>query len=452
MLNRVLILLLAGVLLGGSEVTGQHEVRPAPGQAGHVGPFAGSTTGTARVPSSEPMPGPMWNVGAWTLMGHGSLTVNARRDAEPRGAEDLFHTSMLMGHARRPLGAGWLELQAMFSAEPALGASGYSLLLQTGETADGQTPLVDRQHPHDLFMALSASFRWEVEEGAWAFVYAAPVGEPALGPVAFMHRPSGMHNPVAPITHHFLDATHIAYGVVTGGVRTDVLQLELSAFNGREPDERRWQPDALALNSFSGRVTVTPSPTLAIQGSFGALDEPEQLHPAIDVYRVTLSATHHRLLSRGWWASTVAYGRNTKRETTMTLGEARRRLPGPLFDHYVGSSPLPPGATDDLLLLFERRVQSAWLLESAWSVGSVVAFGRYESASKDELFDPSDDRHSTFFEVSKVEVGGVFDVQIREGLVLGVGVTWAAHGIDSELEELYGATPKSSMVFGRMIF
>ncbi|MEM7414278.1 MAG: hypothetical protein AAF389_02210 [Gemmatimonadota bacterium] len=447
MLERVLILLWAGLALGAAGVGAQHRAHAEP----HVGPFAGSTTGTARVPTTAPMPGVMRRVGSWMLMGHGSVNVAARRDPGPRGTDDLFQTSMVMGHARRALGPGWLELQAMFSAEPALGASGYSLLLQSGETADGETPLVDRQHPHDLFMGLSASFRWEVEEGAWAFVYVARVGEPALGPVAFMHRPSGQHNPVAPITHHFLDATHIAYGVVTAGMSTELLQLELSAFNGREPDERRWQPDGLRLNSFAGRITVTPSPEWAIQGSFGSLDEPEQLHPAIDLYRVTLSATHHHVLSRGWWSSTVAFGRNTKRETTMTLGEARERLPGPLFDHYVGSSPLPPGATDDLLLLFERRVQSAWLVESSVAVGPVIAFGRYEAASKDELFEPSDPRHSSVFGVTKLEIGGVVDVELREGLVIGIGGTWAAHGIDSELEELYGAAPKSSMVFGRIV-
>ena len=416
-----------------------------------LGPFAGATTGTSRVPAAEPMPGSMVQRGSWSLMAHGWVNVAARRDGGPRGVDDVFHTSMLMGHARRPLGSGWLELQGMVSAEPGLGPSGYGLLLQTGETADGVNPLVDRQHPHDVLMGLSASFRWEVEPGAWAFVYAAPVGEPALGPVAFMHRPSGMANPVAPISHHFLDAAHISYGVLTTGIATDRLQVEVSWFNGREPDDRRWVPDALALNSFSGRLTVSPNRSWALQASFGSLDEPEQLHPAIDLYRVTLSATHHRQLENGWWATTAAFGRNTKRETTMTLGEARERLPGPLFDHYVGSSPLPPGADDSLLLLFERRVQAALLVESAWSTGPVTAFARWERAEKDELYPPTDMRHSTFFAVSKAGLGAVVDVRTWDGLKLGLGATGSLHWFDDQLEELYGSRPRSGMIYLRVL-
>jgi len=40
--------------------------------------------------------------------------------------------------------------RVMGSIEPVMGRSGYPLLLQTGETADGTTPLLDRQHPHDV--------------------------------------------------------------------------------------------------------------------------------------------------------------------------------------------------------------------------------------------------------------------------------------------------------------
>lgn len=428
------------------QVLGMH------GDAVHqAGPFAGAAVGTARAPASEPMPGQLFDIGAWSVMAHGFLNVAGRRDTGPRGGDDLFLSNMLMGHARRPLGPAWLEVQAMVSAEPLLGPSGYGLLFQTGETADGVNSLVDRQHPHDFIMGLSASVRWEVEPGAWAFLYAAPVGSPALGPVPFMHRLSGMANPVAPISHHFLDAAHISWGVLTGGVATELLQVEVSWFNGHEPDEDRWAPEGLDLNSFAGRVTVTPGPAWALQASFGALDEPEQLHPAVDMYRVTLSATYHRPLAGGWWATTAAFGRNTKRETTMTLGEARARLPGPLFDHYVGSASLPPDADDSLRLLFERRVQGASLVESAWRSGRATAFVRWERARKDELFRPADPRHSAFFTVTKAQAGAVVDILDVRGTRLGVGASGAIYWFDDELDALYESGPRSGMFFLRLV-
>ena len=104
------------------------------------------------------------------------------------------------------------------------------LLLATGETADGVTHLVDRQHPHDLFMELSASYSFAHGEDETFFLYGGLPGEPALGPPAFLHRFSGMDNPEAPISHHWLDSTHITYGVVTAGFVYRGWKLEGSIF------------------------------------------------------------------------------------------------------------------------------------------------------------------------------------------------------------------------------
>mgnify|MGYP006180434873 CR=1 FL=1 len=140
-----------------------------------------------------------------------------------------------MGMARRPLGDGTLQFKAMLSPDPLMGKRGYPLLLASGETADGVEHLIDRQHPHDLFMELAGRVDFDIAEDTTAFLYGGPVGEPALGPSAFMHRASARYNPEAPITHHWFDSTHIAYGVVTAGVGGPAWQLEASAFRGREP-------------------------------------------------------------------------------------------------------------------------------------------------------------------------------------------------------------------------
>lgn len=410
----------------------------------------GPMSGTARLPASTPMRGRMLTRGGWTLMGHASVVAIGRAETGFRGSDAVFHTGMAMGHARRRLGAGWFGLEVMLSTEPLTGPRGYPLLLQTGETADGERPLVDRQHPHDMLMAVAASYRWEVEPGAWAFLYAAPVGSPALGPTAFMHRESGEANPVAPISHHFLDATHISHGVMTAGLATDLLQFEVSWFNGREPDQRRWRPDAVRLNSFAGRLTVAPGSAWAIQGSFGDLKEPEQLHPAVDVYRATVSVAHRAEVGGGAVATTLAWGRNTRQETTMSLGEARRRLPGPLFDHYVDPASLPPGATDDLLFLFERRVQSAVFLETSYHRGPLALFGRFERARKDELFPPIDQRHSTFFDVGAATLGTLVRVARPGFTVWSLGVSGSVHFLPDTLHPAYGERPLAGMVFVRL--
>lgn len=413
--------------------------------------FAGASVGTARAPVSSPMDGRHAQLGEWSVMVHGSLSLNTRWDPAPRGEASTYFTNMIGASARRRADAGWFELRAMASAEPAMGARGYSLLLQTGETADGINPLVDRQHPHDILMELSGSFRFEIDRDAWLFVYVAPIGSPALGPVPFMHRASGGENPVTPISHHFLDATHIAYGVATIGLYVDRrIQLEVSYFNAREPDQNRWVPEAPKLNSFSTRLTITPGRNWAIQGSFADLKEPEQLHPAIDLYRMTLSATHHRPLSRGFWSTTLAFGQNKRPETTMSLGEARARLPAPILDHYLSVGPLPPGADDTLLLLFERRTQSAVLLESALQWGRTTGFFRYESARKDELFPPTDLRHSELFTVRKVNVGLLRDFDLGGNLDLGIGGTASLHSVPGALRAEYGNRPISYMLFTRV--
>jgi hypothetical protein len=278
------------------------------------------------------------------------------------------------------------------------------------------------------------------------------VGSPALGPVPFMHRASASANPTAPLSHHFLDATHISHGVLTAGLFNELLQLEASWFNGHEPDQRRWSPDAARLNSYSARLTVTPGRKWAIQASFGDLDEPEQLHPAIDVRRTTVSATYVTPFARGSWATTAAWGRNSRNETTMTVAEARARLAPPILAHYLGAASIPPDAEDRYLLVFEARTQSAYLVESSLSVGATTAFGRYEHMVKDELFPATDLRHSRLFPLSKLSLGVVRDLALGDAVRVGLGGTLGLHFLSGDLEGAYGDGPRSWSLFARATF
>src|SRR5207253_4663309 len=218
-------------------------------------PIAREASGTSWQPDTSPHEGIHAAYGDWSFMSHALINGVYDRQGGPRGGDKTFVSGMLMGMAERQLGDGTLGLRAMLSPDPFMGPSGYPLLFAAGETADGKTLLIDRQHPHDLFMELAASYSHNLSANSSVFVYAGLPGEPALGPPTFMHRTSGADNPEAPISHHWLDSTHITFGVITLGTVVDTWKFEASAFRGREPDQYRFDIEAPQLDSVSTRVT-----------------------------------------------------------------------------------------------------------------------------------------------------------------------------------------------------
>ncbi len=377
---------------------------------GLLGPYPMSreASGTAWQPESAPHTGFHTMKGDWHLMAHGFLNRVYDDQDGPRGDHELFSESMLMGMAVRPLGAGRLGFRAMISAEPwTIGDQGYPLLLQTGETADGRTPLVDRQHPHDLFMELSGTYSHDLGTDGSVFLYLGLPGEPALGPPAFLHRFSGMENPEAPLGHHWLDSTHVTFGVATLGWIRGGFKLEGSAFRGREPDEKRTDVEDPKLDSWSVRASWQPAPDWSFQVSRGHLASPEQLEPEIDKDRTTASAIYNRPLGDGNWQTTLAWGRNAS----------------------------DPGETTDSFLL-----ESAATLTPRHTV-----FGRVERQENDEL-----SGHGEVFDVGKLSLGYVYDAVLRDPWKAGIGALGSVALIPSELESEYGETPVSWMVFARM--
>ncbi|HXH24220.1 MAG TPA: hypothetical protein VNI78_03160 [Vicinamibacterales bacterium] len=343
--------------------------------------------------------------GAWELMLHANLFAQFLYESaadEHRQAEQAGSINWLMGMARRPVGAGVAGLRAMLSLEPwTIPGCGYPDLLATGETCDGET-IHDRQHPHDLFMELAAEYgrplagpyRWQL--------YGGLAGEPALGPVAYPHRLSALPNLVAPIGHHWLDATHITFGVVTAGVYSDRIKVEASVFNGREPDENRTDLDLAPLDSFAGRLTFAPTPVWTLQVSAGRLAEAEEGHdggPRIDVTRVTASAIHYCPLgSAGWWAATLAWGANVE----------------------------------------EGRQTNAVLAESVFTFNGLDTwFGRLEAGGK-----PAHDLHvhesDEVFTVGKVQIGYVRYFSPAAGWQPGVGASLSLSIVGSDLAPRYG--------------
>lgn len=276
-------------------------------------PMSRTGSGTSWLPDASAIHARHFQAGRWALMLHGVVVAQYDKQSSARGDEQVGSINWAMLMAQRPLGAGLLSLRAMASLEPfTISARGYPLLLQTGESYRGR-PLHDRQHPHDLVMELAALYERPLAGDLGISLYAAPVGEPALGPVAYPHRPSAAGDPFAPLSHHWQDATHVTFGVLTVGLFTRTIRLEGSLFNGREPDEHRTDFDYAGrrLDSYAARLTVNPAPRWSLSASYGYLASPEGLHPEESLHRISASVLYSRPRGeRGEWASALIWGAN----------------------------------------------------------------------------------------------------------------------------------------------
>jgi len=375
-------------------------------------PMSREASGTSWQPDSTPLLGLQRMDDRWMTMWGGFANFIDDDQGGPRGDSKLFSNSVLMFMGRRELDGGACGVHAMLSADPLMGKSGYPELFQSGETADGVHPLIDRQHPHNLLMEAAGTCSVNLSADSAAFVYAGVAGEPALGPPAFMHRFSGIDNPEAPLSHHWLDSTHVTYGVVTGAYVWNRVKLEASSFNGREPDQNRYDVELRSFDSYSARLSYNPTPDLALQISSGRLASPEQLQPAVAVHRSTASASYNRMLARIQWQTTVAFGRD---------------------------DPQPGTASD------------AWLVESALVFADAHTwFTRAERVAKDQLFLPGQALYGRSFTINSLSLGYIYDFTHLGLARIGIGGLVTAYRYPSVLNASYGDGPISYLLFMRV--
>jgi hypothetical protein len=348
-------------------------------------------------------------------MAHGFVFGQYDKQSGKRGDEQLGSLNWVMLMASREVAGGHFQARTMLSLDPAtVTPRGYPLLLQSGEAYKGE-PLHDRQHPHDFFMELGALYQREFnKQVAWS-IYAAPSGEPALGPVAFMHRPSAMDNPSAPIGHHWQDATHVSFGVITGGLLTKRWQIESSVFNGREPDEHRWNFDPIKLDSYSGRVTFNPTTNWSMSAGMGYMKSPEALHPEESMHRITASALHGQKIGvDGQSASALIIGMNRH-----------------------GTSK----ASHSVLL------ENETILDSKNTI-----FGRTEFVQKsgDDLA-LAESQSATKFNVGTAQLGYIREVARIHWATVGLGAAGTLNFVPAALESAYGSrNPMGALVFVRL--
>jgi hypothetical protein len=365
-------------------------------------PDSRNASGTAWQPDSTPMNAVHFMTQDWMLMVHGLLFAGYDYQSTRRGEDRLFAPNWGMLMAEHELAGGELWLRGMLSLEPAtVGRGGYPLLLQSGESLGGKA-LHDVQHPHDFFMEVAALYRRELTDDLGFELYLAPAGEPALGPPGFPHRRSSMANPLAPLSHHWQDATHISFGVITGGVFTSWGKLEASWFNGREPDENRWDFDIRTPDSYAIRLTVNPTERLSMQISGGRMHSPEQLEPNVSVTRVTASLTHDTPIGeKGNVATTAVFGEN-----------------------WAEGHPATPS------FLVETNVELG---------GHHTPFARLEYVVKtghDLVLGESLENEK--FGIGSATLGYVYDFSPIASLVPGVGASVKLDVFDPALEDFYG--------------
>ncbi|MEO6656499.1 MAG: plastocyanin/azurin family copper-binding protein [Pyrinomonadaceae bacterium] len=376
-------------------------------------PMERESSGTSWAPDSSPMYAKtkMYEDGGMLmLMGTGFLrykSVGSTRDVSASGKGGRSRVdapSMFMAMFSKPIGAkAQIGFRGMFSLDPIIQRGyGYPLLYQSGEQFRGR-PIHDRQHPHDLFSELAITYSYKFDEKKSFYLYAGYPGEPALGPPMYLHRTSGMNDPDAPIGHHWQDATHITFGVVTAGFSFGKAKIEASAFNGTEPNENRYNFDKPHLNSFSGRLSFNPTKNWSLQVSHGYLKNPEPLEPEIRILRkTTASAIYNKKIDdERNWASTFVWGQN----------------------HANG----------------ERT--NSFLFESNYDFYKNAVFGRVETAQKnghDLVLNPVDE--DKIFRVNSFSLGYVRDIVQNKGVDVGLGSMFTINKNSSALTPYYGGT------------
>lgn len=383
-------------------------------------PMSRNGSGTGWLPDASPIYGNMYHSKNWMYMLHGNLFLRYNNqdfaDKGSRGDSKFDAPNWIMFMGQRKVGSnGLFHFNTMLSLDPlTVGKSGYPLLFQSGEAYKGQ-PLVDRQHPHDLFSELSVSYAHAFSKNTDVFAYLAYPGEPALGPVAFMHRPSALYNPDAPLSHHWADATHIAFGVATLGVRLAQFKIEGSSFTGREPDEKRFDFDKPRFDSWSGRLSYNPSKNWALQVSHGFLKSPEELHANEDVNRTTASATYSLPLSNNGWFNAVAlWGMNKVK------------------DHDG---------------------ENAFLLEGSWRKNKLAIHSRYEYVQKSvEELNLNETAYGpdAVFPVNAFTVGFNYDLLTIDKTKIAGGSQFTLYSADDKLNSLYGKRPLAFEVYLRL--
>ena len=402
-----------GMTMGGTGLRSMHPENFPQEIVRHAG------SGTSAEPDSVSIPMLMTTKGKWALMFHANVFVLEQQQSSTRGAGKFFSTNWFMGMAQREGGPGVFTARAMLSLEPAtVTGRRYPLLFQQGETAFGK-PIVDGQHPHDFFMEIAALYDLKLGKYGLLSFYAAPIGDPAIGPMAYPHRASASEDPLAALGHHQQDSTHIAEDVITLGVAYRIARIEASGFHGREPDENRWNIGQGKIDSWSTRFTLQPGKNWSAQYSYGRIASPESLFPNESQERMTASAMYNRPIGDGHWASSLIWGH------TRSLEDNSK------FDSYALES----------TLRFLTRNHAWTRIENAERSSELLPV---------EIALPPHLRETPIGRVQAYTVGYDRDFDVVPHLTTALGAQVTLYGVGDSLKSVYGSHPAGVALFLRL--
>lgn len=417
-------------------------------------------SGTSQVPQTALFDMLQARIRGWSVMASGQMFGVYSTQSGPRGREKLFSTNWLMGMASRRVGPGTLTLRSMISLEPAtITSRRYPLLFATGETSYG-IPIINGQHPHQFLMELAALYQIRLGERTSLALYGGPRGEPALGPPAFPHRISGSENPVAVLSHHLQDSTHISTNVATAGITHGPLTWEVSGFHGREPGEQRWGLQNGAIDSLSTRLTITPTTRWSGQFSIGRLNQREAIHPLRPALRTTASVHYARPVTNGRWATSAVWGRN--HDLAYTQLPNVTPLP-PVFGPRLIQTlsfirpPLTPQHIVSVPTRIPGQIYNSFLVESTLERGANWFWGRVESTDKDSTLLYEEEPfvllvdELRYTRVQAFTMG--YERELPGGLrwlKTGIGGQFTWYRVPANLAAVYGQHPVGIQLFVRL--
>jgi hypothetical protein len=421
--------LLLILMFAGLKGLAQHEHHEMPKEEDHSAhtmthafslslPMNRNGSGTGWLPDQTPMYAWMKGNDRWSYMMHGAIFIrqsfqNLNNDYR-KGGKNFDAPAWMMGMAQyKTKHNGLFLFRAMVSLDPfTVGGNGYPLLFQSGESYKG-SPLVNRQHPHDLFSELAVGYTQKVNDDLDVSIYLAYPGEPSVGPTAFMHRISSINNPDAPLGHHWQDATHITFGVATAGVRYKKFKLEASSFTGREPNEERYDFDKPRFDSYSYRLSYAPSDNFVLQASRAFIKSPEEHAPDEDVDRTTASLIYAKRL-------------NDDNHVTGALVWGLNQAGGHHTEHSV-------------------------LAESNYQVKKLALYGRYEYVEKSPLELQLPALGDEVLPIHAFTLGTNYQLGSWLATSTAIGVQATLNKAPDSLEDSYGKNPLSVEAYLRVI-
>jgi hypothetical protein len=235
-----------------------------------------NVSGTAFNPGPTPHHPLLFTSGDWTSFFEGAASATYVNESGPTipHQRTTFSTNWLAAGAQRSIGRRGLVLfRVRGSLEPfTVPKEGYPQLLQS-ISADAGGPLLDRMRAQSVIGEAAMDAALRLTTTSFVHIYAGAVGDPALGGVPYAQRITSEEFVEAPFAYDVQETAHEATRVVTAGIGGTIATLEGSVFHHSVTRGRHSSIEDGGIDSWSGRLVLTPTRNVSIQVSQGSLGD-----------------------------------------------------------------------------------------------------------------------------------------------------------------------------------